>query len=395
MRRAIVSALLLALAALAAWAALRYRPWDVPQPGADTGTPAFTLGRLLHGEAAAGFARADHVRPFHFPTDHGPHPRYRSEWWYFTGNLHSPGGRRFGYQFTVFRFALAPQPPASPSPWATNQVYMAHFALTDVAGKRFHAFQRLARGAVGLAGARADPFRVWVGDWSVTGSPAGFPWHLHARDKGVALDLTLTPSAPLVLQGDRGLSRKSSAPGNASYYYSIPRLATRGQITLDGIHLQVQGASWLDREWSTSALGADQAGWDWFALQLSDGSELMFYRLRRKDGTIDPHSAGTLVSPDGRVTRLSHGDVTVRVLDTWRSPDGTVYPARWELRVEPVHLDLHIRPLLANQELNLAVRYWEGAVGVSGHRDGHAVSGHGYVELAGYGDRRTRAPVGR
>ncbi|MEJ2688147.1 MAG: lipocalin-like domain-containing protein [Gammaproteobacteria bacterium] len=309
--------------------------------------------------------------------------------------MHTAAGRRFGYELTVFRFALAPHPPRSPSPWATNQVYMAHFALTDVAGRQFHAFQRLARGAVGLAGARAAPFKVWVGSWSVAGSKAGFPWHLHARHKGVALDLTLTPSAPIVLQGDHGLSRKSSAPGNASYYYSIPRLATRGQIRLHGQRLTVQGDSWLDREWSTSALGPDQSGWDWFALQLSDGSDLMFYRLRRKDGTIDPHSAGTLVSPDGKVTHLTHQDVTVRVLGTWRSPDGTVYPARWELQVRSAHLKLRIHPLLADQEVNLAVRYWEGAVGVSGQRNGHSVNGQGYVELAGYGDNGTRTRSGR
>ncbi|HKJ07811.1 MAG TPA: lipocalin-like domain-containing protein [Gammaproteobacteria bacterium] len=388
-------AAMLVLVALAAAAVLHYRPWAGGGHGGQSGRPAFTLGTLLSGEDTAGFARAEHVRAFHFPADYGPHPRYRSEWWYFTGNLHTAGGRRFGYELTVFRFALAPHPPKSPSPWATNQVYMAHFALTDVAGGQFHAFQRLARGAVGLAGARAAPFKVWVGDWSVAGSPHGFPWHLHARHNGIALDLTLTPSAPIVLQGDHGLSRKSSAPGNASYYYSIPRLATRGQIRLHGQRLKVQGDSWLDREWSTSALGPDQSGWDWFALQLSDGSDLMFYRLRRKDGTIDPHSAGTLVSPDGRVTHLTHKDVTVRVLDTWRSPDGTVYPARWELRVRPAHLKLRIRPLLADQEVNLAVRYWEGAVSVGGHRNGHSINGHGYVELAGYGNNGPRTRAGR
>jgi predicted secreted hydrolase len=388
-------AAIVVLVALAAAAVLHYRPWSTRGASPSSDTPAFTLGALLGGEDTAGFARAEHVRAFHFPADYGPHPRYRSEWWYFTGNLHTAAGRRFGYELTVFRFALAPHRPQSPSPWATNQVYMAHLALTDVAGKRFHAFQRLARGAVGLAGAQAAPFRVWVGDWSVEGSRDGFPWHLHARDKDIALDLTLTPAAPIVLQGDHGLSRKSSAPGNASYYYSIPRLTTRGQIDLHGRRLQVTGDSWLDREWSTSALGPQQSGWDWFALQLSDGSDLMFYRLRRKDGTIDPHSAGTLVSAAGKVTHLNYKDVTIRVLDTWRSPDGTVYPARWELQVRPAHLQLRIRPLLADQEVNLAVRYWEGAVSVSGRKEGHAVDGHGYVELAGYGSSGARTRAGR
>ena len=360
-----------------------------PAPAADKGNPAGVpeMGRLLGGGDTRGFARADHPRQFHFPADHGPHPAYRSEWWYFTGNLQTAGGRRFGYELTVFRFALAP-PPAQgtaprPSHWATRQVYMAHLALTDVQGRRFQAYQRLARGALGLAGARASPFRVWVGDWFV-GGPDGGPWHLHARHGAIKLDLTLTPAAPIVLQGDHGLSRKSGAPGNASYYYSIPRLTTAGTVTVDHRDWKVTGSSWLDREWSTSALGSDQAGWDWFALQLEDGSDLMFYRLRRKDGSVDPHSAGSLLEPDGKVVRLNRSDVKVTVRSHWRSPRGGTYPSRWHLSVPKLHLDLDVTPLLADQELDLSVRYWEGAVKVTGSRRDKAVQGVGYVELTGY-----------
>ncbi len=332
-----------------------------------------------------GFARATRVRPFHFPDDHGPHRAYRSEWWYFTGNLATRDGRRIGYEISLFRFALSPHRVARPSSWATNQVYMGHFAITDTAKGRFHYFERLARGALGLAGAQADPLKVWVEGWSVRAERgADFPWHLHAADGGVQLALSVTPLKPIVLQGDRGLSQKSAAPGNASYYYSITRLDTRGVITIDGEPLAVTGWSWFDREWSTSALGADQAGWDWFGLHLTDGYDLLYYRLRREDGSIDPHSAGALVDPRGRAMRLGGDDVLLEPLGTWRSPRGGIYPARWRLRVKPAALDLIVTPVLSDQELALSVRYWEGAVDVAGRHRGETASGSGYAELTGY-----------
>ncbi|GIV96909.1 MAG: carotenoid 1,2-hydratase [Herpetosiphonaceae bacterium] len=335
-----------------------------------------------------GFARAFEPRPFSFPADHGPHPEFRSEWWYYTGNLETTDGRHFGYQLTIFRSALSAEPALRGSNWATNQVYMAHFALSDVATGRFSSFERISRGAQGLAGAQAEPFRVWIEDWSVEGAgPAALPMRIRADAGEVAIDLVLESDKPLVLQGDRGLSRKGPEPGNASYYYSLTRMPTTGSIRSDEDTLQVSGLSWMDREWSTSALGEDLLGWDWFALQLVDGREVMYYQLRRRDGQIDPFSSGVLVGANGTPRPLSHADVQLEVLAFWQSPHShTRYPARWRLRIPAENLDLVITPYLADQELHVSVRYWEGAVGIS-NADSAAPAGSGYVELVGYDDQ--------
>lgn len=345
----------------------------------------FQLDDLLGG-GSAGFARALAPRPFHFPEDHGPHPDYRSEWWYFTGNLTSEAGRQFGYQLTFFRFALRPDAPVRTSAWATNQVYMAHFTLTDVDGHRFHAAERMSRDSLALAGACAEPFAVWLRDWRLeSGGTAFFPLKLHAADGAVSLDLTIGGGKPWVLQGDHGLSRKGAAPGNASYYYSGTRLESTGTVTVGGEPFAVSGSSWFDREWGSSTLGADQVGWDWFSLQLDDGRDLMVYRLRRRDGSADPHSAGMLVDAEGNGTPLPTAAVALEVLDRWRSPrTGVTYPARWRIEVPETKLSLEVVPRLADQELDESVRYWEGAVKVSGPRHGEPVTGVGYVELTGY-----------
>jgi len=349
-----------------------------------------SVAGALTAAADAGFAYARGPRPLAFPRDHGPHPAFRTEWWYYTGNLTAASGRHFGFQLTFFRKALTATPVAGDSAWRASQVFMAHFALTDVAGRRFHAFERLDRGALGLAGATAEPFHVWVDDWSAAApGPEALPMRLRAVDGDVAIDLALRSQKPLVLEGDRGLSRKGPAPGNASYYYSLTRLATRGVVTLGADTYQVSGSSWMDREWGTSALGPDEVGWDWFALQLADGRDLMFYRLRRRDGSASPFSAGTIVRGDGTTRALARDDAEVAELGTWRSPQtGVVYPSGWRLRIPRDRLDLELRPSLPDQELDLGVRYWEGAVDVSGNLDGRAIGGVGYVELTGYGDRR-------
>lgn len=358
------------------------------QPSPPAAEPALNLGDVLGGTPDGAFARAERPRAFDFPADHGPHPDYRSEWWYLTGNLETTEGRRFGYQWTLFRFGLSPESLQRRSRWASNQIYMAHFTITDAKGERFAAFERLERGALGLAGADANPLRFWIDGWQLHATASG-SWMLRAQgDADSAVSLKLQPLKPVILQGEAGLSRKSDTRGNASYYYSIPRLATEGTVRLAGRTYAVQGLSWMDREWSTSALSPEQSGWDWFALQLDDGSDLMFYRLRRKDGSVDPHSAGTLIDPQGEVLRLSHDQVRIRVLAHWRSDDGVVYPSRWRLQVPSADLDLEVTPVIANQELTLSVRYWEGAVDVSGNRRGRSLTGRGYVELAGYGAAR-------
>jgi len=380
MRRLLATALasLLALAALL---------WVLLRPATSPPAEQFDVAKALGDAPSQGFARATTPRAFHFPADHGPHPGYRNEWWYFTGNLTTDAGRRFGYELSLFRIALSPDASPRASAWGTNQVYMAHFALTDVAAGKFYFYERFARGGAGLAGAQAAPFAVWLEDWRVESDPRDVQtWHLRAAAGDVAIALALTPCKPVVLQGERGLSRKSAEPGNASYYYSLPRLASDGTITIAGEAHRVAGTSWLDREWSTSALGPDQVGWDWFALQLADGSELMLYQLRNRDGRADPFSAGMLIAPDGRTVPLARDDFGIEVLDRWRSARGGEYPARWRVSVPRAKLVLDVSPVLADQELAVSVRYWEGAVDVRGARAGNPVTGNGYVELTGYAE---------
>ncbi|MGD9046818.1 MAG: lipocalin-like domain-containing protein [Anaerolineae bacterium] len=346
-------------------------------------------------DGTAGYLRVFEPRDLVFPTDHGPHLDYQTEWWYYTGNLVAEGGQRFGYQLTFFRRALAPPAVRAEreSAWAADQVYMAHFALTDISGERFQATERFARGAAGLAGAQAGPYHVWLEDWAVEELEPGVT-RMRARtasqdpeqsQEGLALDLVLVDGKGPVLQGDRGYSPKGPQPGNASYYYSLTRLETSGTVQVGETVYPVSGQSWMDHEWSTSALAADQVGWDWFSIQMDDGSELMVFQLRKEDGSIDPFSSGTLVAPDGSTRHLGWDEFEIRVEDTWRSPHtGATYPARWMVTVLGEELVLRIEPYLADQELTLSYTYWEGAVRVEGERAGQAVSGNGYVEMTGY-----------
>ena len=356
--------------------------------GDEAEAPQSRLSDLLGSDDDAGFEKAIDPREFVFPGDHGPHPGFRNEWWYVTGNLDGDGGERFGFELTIFRFALTPELPAAESNWRSNQVYIAHFAVTDAGRERFYAAERYSRGALGLAGASADPFRVWIDDWRMAAEERGQPerWRLRASDPEFALDIALTAAKPPVLNGVDGLSQKSAEPGNASYYYSITRWLTDGTLRLGGDEFRVSGLSWLDREWSSSALAADQLGWDWFALQLSDGSELMFYNLRKLDGSQDEHSAGTWIDADGTSRHIDRDEIDIAVTDTWDSPEGGRYPSAWTLRFPDQGLSLDIRPVMADQELFTTVRYWEGAVDVQGERQGLRIEGRGYVELTGYAE---------
>lgn len=340
------------------------------------------LSDALGGASDPGFTRVTEPPEFRFPYDHGAHPDYRNEWWYVTGNLTDSAGRRYGFQLTIFRIGLAPgRATGRPSSWATKQIWMAHLALTDVAGDRFLARERFARGGpMRLAGAVRNPVRVWLENWRLEQQPSS-TWRLRAATDDFTLDLTLDPQKAPVLQGDDGLSQKSADSGNASYYYSFTRMATDGSLRIDGEQRDVSGSAWLDREWSTSALGPEQAGWDWFALQLDDDTDVMIYHLRRKDGTPSRFSAGVVVDPDGETHHLNADAFDIEVLDHWQSPGGPRYPARWRVRVPGVEGPLTVTPVRADQELDVSVRYWEGAVDVG--RDGERI-GVGYVELAGY-----------
>lgn len=343
----------------------------------------------MRADPDAGFARATAPRSFRFPQDHGPHPAFAIEWWYWTGNLDA-GGRHFGYQLTIFRRGLAPQQPARASAWAAGSIYSAHLALTDVAAGQFYAFDRFSRDGAGLAGASGEPFRVFLEDWSAEGSgPEGMTMRLRAAEGDVAIDLTLESLKPPTLQGDRGLSQKGPSPGNASYYYSLTRMATSGTVSAGGSSFAVTGLSWMDREWSTSSLEGGIVGWEWFALHLDSGDDLMFYRLRTAEGTASPFTAGTLTGADGSVTPLAATDVRLEPLGSWRSPrSGATYPVRWRLEVPGLDLSLTVEPYLEDQELPVTIIYWEGAMRVSGSMAGQPVGGNGYLELTGYADER-------
>jgi predicted secreted hydrolase len=382
------------------------------QEGSEGVRATLSAAAAIAGGDTAGFARAVEPRPFVFPQDHGPHPAYRTEWWYLTGNLASEAGDPFGFQITFFRNSLAPEAAGRDSAWDTNQLWMAHFALTDVARGRHVAGERFGRGAAGMAGAEADPFRVWLGDWEIRRDPpsaeAGedaspvtwlpgsgpgvqeafaFPMRLRAEEDGARVDLRIVPLKPPVGQGDRGLSQKGPEGGNASFYLSWTRLEVTGTVEVDGAMHTVRGTGWLDREWSTSALSEDHVGWDWFSLQLADGRDLMFFELRRRDGAPDPLNHGILVEADGSSRPMGADAVALEVLETWASPlDGAVYPSGWRLSLPEEALDLRIAPRIRDQEMNVSFRYWEGAVTVEGTSGGEPVEGVGYVELTGYGE---------
>jgi predicted secreted hydrolase len=352
-----------------------------------------SVTEALSAAPGEGFERAEAPRVFAFPRDHGPHPGFRTEWWYWTGNVFSGSGRHFGFQLTFFRTALAPGTPARDSAWATNQVYLAHFALTDTRSERFRSWSRTSRAALGLAGATAEPFRVWLGDWDARADGAAtLPMRIRASEEDVTLELWLESAKPPVLQGEHGLSRKGPEPGNASYYYSLTRMPTRGTVRVRGERLEVEGNAWMDREWSTSALSPDLAGWDWFAIHLDDGRELMFYQLRQKNGAAAEWSAGVLVDARGGTRLLTRDEVRLETRGTWRSQrSGVAYPAGWRLTDVRSGLTLELEPRLADQELDVATRYWEGAVRARGLEGGRPITGSGYVELVGYGDRLPQA----
>jgi predicted secreted hydrolase len=340
---------------------------------------------LLPAEAGE-FRQAQPGYRFAFPRDHYAHEAFRTEWWYYTGHLKAEGGAEYGYQMTFFRSGLA-EAHASPSRWAAKHLYLAHFAVSDVERKTLRYFERVSRAGLGQAGASESEFRVWVGDWSASGN--GTIQRLQARDEGFGLNVVLTPQKPPIIHGERGISRKGKGRGQASHYYSLSRLATEGTLIVDGKPLGVKGLTWMDHEFGSTQLGADQVGWDWFSLQFEDGTDLMFFLIRKKDGSPDSFSAGTWVAPDGGTRHLRHGDVGVQVLDRWTSPrTKAAYPAKWRLTAPALGLNVTVTPVFPDQELDTAkstqVIYWEGAVRAAGTLAGRPAGAQGYVEMTGY-----------
>lgn len=327
--------------------------------------------------------------PWSFPRDLAAHPEYKIEWWYYTGNLTASNGRRFGYELTFFRTGIVKE-PRSESAWALRDVYMAHFALSDIDNGRFRFQERINRSALDRAGAKANKYHVWNGDWSATGTDK--VQHIQAAEEDFAIDLELTALKPLILHGENGFSRKGPHKDNASNYFSFTRLNSRGTLTVDGETFTVEGLSWMDHEFSSSFLEPDQLGWDWFALQLDNGWDVMVYRMRRTDGSIDPHSHGTAVSPEGQIVHLELSDYQLSSQSNWTSPhSGGNYPLDWKLTVQPLALELDVRATFEDQELrtprSTGVTYWEGALQLTGTMQGQKVTGRGYQELTGYSGR--------
>ena len=369
------------------------------------GHPAgFTAGYLFHTFVVAilvfglffprclgaeRWREATMPRQWSFPRDHGSHPQYRTEWWYFTGNLQDGGRNKYGYQLTFFRYGLALQPKLPANAWSIRDIYLAHFALTDGARNAFHHAERVTRAGPDLAGAKEKGINVRVLSWSA--AMEGKRVDLMASDREMALALRLTPAKPLVFHGERGLSKKGPGLGRASFYYSFTDIKTEGTIGVPGMKAPaaVSGTSWFDQEFGSNQMTQDQAGWDWFALHLSDGRDLMVYYLRKKDGTVEKESSGTLVQRDGTSRHLRLSEIETTVLSHWKSGKSAGrYPAAWRIRIPGASIDVTVNPIVAGQELvttaAMPITYWEGAVAGNGTSQGKEVAVEGYVELTGY-----------
>jgi predicted secreted hydrolase len=357
-----------------------------------TAMPALTA---LAGLTPEGWRLAEPGYEFSFPRDHGPHPDYRTEWWYLTGNLQTADGREFGYELTFFRYGYRSPAQRTPvkSRFVMDDVKFAHFTVTDVRANRFHVAERTSRGAYGDAGFLSGSHLAWIGDWELDFGPQ---FEAKAEDADCAIDLELVPEKSPVLQGENGYSRKASSGDHASEYYSISRMRTQGSVVIAGQKLRISGLSWFDREWSTNQLAPNQVGWNWFGIQLNDGSDLMIYQIRLKDGAIDPCSSGKWIDRDGHTVDIANGEFVLQPTRFWTTADKrATYPIGWRLKIGKLGLDAEISTPVEDQELNVGVRYWEGCVRINGTRNQQPVTGKGYLELTGFADSPEARPYSR
>jgi predicted secreted hydrolase len=324
---------------------------------------------------------------YEFPRDNFNHPEFQTEWWYYTGNLTASDGHRFGFELTFFRQGVS-RDASNPQTWDLRDVYLAHLALSDLDGRNFYHTERTNRTGPGIAGVDAKAGRIWNGNWNVVWN--GEDQILHGVVEQFAFTLNLHSEKPPVIQGENGVSQKSAGAGHASHYISLTRLKTSGTVQLNGKSYEVAGVSWMDHEFFTHQLDKEQVGWDWFSVQLADNTELMFYRMRNKDGSVDPYSSGTYVDASGRATHLRLEDFELKPLgETWKSPvTGALYPVHWRIAVPKLELVLDLSTPLESQELAgqsaLIPSYWEGAVQLNGTRGKTEVRGMGYLEMTGY-----------
>ncbi|MBZ5576729.1 MAG: carotenoid 1,2-hydratase [Acidobacteriia bacterium] len=337
------------------------------------------LAASLFG-AGTGYRQAVPGYHFQFPRDHFDHPEFRTEWWYYTGNVHAGNGHRYGFELVFFRQGQRRGPSDNPSAWRVDDLYLAHLALTDIDGKRFHSHQRLNRAGPGIAGASLAQTRIWNGNWESKWDPNSGRQTLSAVAEDLRFTLRLTPRKPPILNGENGLSQKAEGVGKASYYVSFPLLAVEGSVN----NMDVTGTAWMDHEWFTHQLESFQAGWDWFSVQLENNTEFMLFQLRHLDGTVDPYSSGTYIDPNGRATHLRRSDFQLQPLEFWTSPSTHArYPIRWRISIPSLRVAMECAAAIPDQELvsedTTAPTYWEGAVAYRG-----SAAGVGYMELTGY-----------
>lgn len=344
---------------------------------------------LLVAVAAASaqdYTRALPGYQFQFPRDSFNHEGYQTEWWYYTGNVRAPDGRRFGFELTFFRQGVSRAPDTDP--WYVHDLWMAHLALSDIGGQHFYHEERLNRSGPGLAGVDAATGLVWNGNWQA---------HLgdHEEDlRGIGRDFGLTlklvPAKPPVIQGQKGVSQKAAGAGHASHYYSLTRLLTSGSIEVAGKTYEVEGTAWMDHEFFTGSMAANESGWDWLSVQFDDGTELMLYRMRHKDGSIDPYSSGSYIDAQGKSRFLSSQEFAMTPAgETWTSPETkAAYPLRWHVSVPMLHLAFDVTTSLRAQEMTgrFGPSYWEGTIDAAGSRGGSAAHGVGYLEMTGYAE---------
>lgn len=332
------------------------------------------LAGITDNESGVPFLQPGPGERLSFPEDYGPHPQHRIEWWYLTANLKTEDGEPLGLQWTQFRQAIEPRPadaePPDANNWPLEAAWMAHAAVSF--DTRHYFAEKLARGDVGHAGARAEPIAVWLDDWQLEAEPGQSSWRLQVAADGWSYDLTLSITKKPVAHGDQGFSAKST-DGEGSMYFSLVDLQIDGRITLGDQTLDVSGKGWFDREWSSQFLKSGQQGWDWFALHLDSGDKLMAFQLREEDGGF---RAGTWIPADGEPTALGADQLNLKPLT-----QGDGYPRAWRLEVPDFGLNLEVAAPAGDYRNNGLYPYWESPVSVSGSH-----GGVGYMELTGYGE---------
>ena len=351
---------------------------------------AALLAVLLPAPVHASAAEWRQAKPgwqYDFPRDHHVHRDFKTEWWYFTGNLFS-GGRRFGYEVTFFREGVRPagERDSQASRFLVDDVKFAHFSVTDAAGRKFHFLEKTSRGAFGEAGFGEADEIAWIDSWKLRMTRGGASFHIEADSAECGISLDLKPRKRPAIHGMDGVSAKASDASHASHYYSIPRLTSEGEVRVGAEKFEVHGESWFDHEWATNQLAPEEAGWNWLCVQWDDGSELMLYNMRLENGGIEPSSSGKIIAPDGATTHLASSDFAMQPMREWQSPKSKArYPVRWRVTIPMRGLDFTITPVLENQELYLGpLTYWEGAIDCAGRAGATQLKGRGYLELTGY-----------